>query len=122
MGVTSEKSPFLAIVYANRNGIPPNRAQRARVPGPEILNASPEGESRYEEPRYSTEFRAYNWPKSLEISSAAELNLLCKMCSEFCLFKSNRQFIVGLLHMTTPHMVHGVRAYILGRLCHGYAA
>jgi len=40
MGVTSEKSPFLAVVYAHRNGIPPNRAHRARAPGPEILNAS----------------------------------------------------------------------------------
>jgi len=39
LGVTSEKSPFLAIVYANRNGIPPGRAQSARAPGPEILNA-----------------------------------------------------------------------------------
>jgi hypothetical protein len=39
-GVTSKKSPCLAILFANRNGIPPNRAQRARAPGPEILTAS----------------------------------------------------------------------------------
>ena len=39
-GGGSEKSPFLVMLYAKRNGIPPNRAHRARAPGPEILNAS----------------------------------------------------------------------------------
>ena len=30
----------MAIVHANRNVIPPNRAHSARAPGPEILTAS----------------------------------------------------------------------------------
>jgi len=101
-GATSERPPFLAIVYANGGGVPPNRAHRARGPGPRNFDRI-EGQSCYEKPRYFGILLGQG-PRigqnrlKLRIQRAAELHILYERSA-----KSNPVDTISWIHGTGPH-------------------